>query len=263
MSCDVGELTERLENELCYDYNYELCSEHTYSDHSWRCLPQPGTKRLGEGILRMEDAGTSEEDDDMNIQDSNIDRPRPSSPELFNKDKKSYRAWTLNMLKIFRFFWTEQSGYIYTLYGLLLFIGLLYIIYWNWCWVRSLIGISRSLICSKTLMKLFFIPCGEFQCSLEGPVSQIHSPHLHTGAPGIFSGLLRSVQMLKRELGAESNRKLLHLVIPSKIATLVPEFTVEELPLGRTAVLVPEFAVKDLPLGRTLWWWLYSYCNLL
>ena len=26
----------------------------------------------------------------------------------------------------------------------------------------------------------------------------------------------------------------------------------EDLPLGRIAVLVPEFAVKDLPLGRTL-----------
>ena len=26
MSCDVGEVTEMLENELCYDYNYELCS---------------------------------------------------------------------------------------------------------------------------------------------------------------------------------------------------------------------------------------------
>ena len=26
MSCDVGEVTERSENELCYDYNYELCS---------------------------------------------------------------------------------------------------------------------------------------------------------------------------------------------------------------------------------------------
>ena len=26
ISCDVGEVTERLENELCYDYNYELCS---------------------------------------------------------------------------------------------------------------------------------------------------------------------------------------------------------------------------------------------
>ena len=26
MSCDVGEMTKSLENELCYDYNYELCS---------------------------------------------------------------------------------------------------------------------------------------------------------------------------------------------------------------------------------------------
>ena len=26
MNCDVGESTEMLENELCYDYNYELCS---------------------------------------------------------------------------------------------------------------------------------------------------------------------------------------------------------------------------------------------
>ena len=26
MSCDVGEVTERLESEFCYDYNYELCS---------------------------------------------------------------------------------------------------------------------------------------------------------------------------------------------------------------------------------------------
>ena len=26
MSCDVGETTESLENEHCYDYNYELCS---------------------------------------------------------------------------------------------------------------------------------------------------------------------------------------------------------------------------------------------
>ena len=25
MSCNVGEVMERLENELCYDYNYELC----------------------------------------------------------------------------------------------------------------------------------------------------------------------------------------------------------------------------------------------
>ena len=58
--------------------------------------------------------------------------------------------------------------------------------------------------------------------------------------------------MLKGERGAESNRKLLHLFIPSQTAALVPEFAVEDLPLGRTAVLVPALAVKDLPLGRTL-----------
>ena len=59
---------------------------------------------------------------------------------------------------------------------------------------------------------------------LEGPVSQIHSSHLHEGAPGIFSDILRSVQMLKREWSVESNGKLPQLFIPSKTATLVPEF---------------------------------------
>ena len=54
--------------------------------------------------------------------------------------------------------------------------------------------------------------------------------------------------MLKREWGIESNGKL---SIPRKTAVLVPEFAVEDLPLGRTEVLVPEFAVKDLPLDRT------------
>ena len=58
--------------------------------------------------------------------------------------------------------------------------------------------------------------------------------------------------MLKRKWGAESNGKLLHLFIPSETATLVPDFAVEDLPLGRTAVFVPEFAGKDLSLGRTL-----------
>ena len=36
-----------------------------------------------------------------------------------------------------------------------------------------------------------------------------------------------------------------------RIATLVPVFAVEGLPLVRTATLVPEFAVEELPLGRT------------
>ena len=56
--------------------------------------------------------------------------------------------------------------------------------------------------------------------------------------------------MLKREWGAESNGKIPHLFIPGKIVILVPEFSVKDLPLGRTATLVPEFAVKDLLLGQ-------------
>ena len=58
--------------------------------------------------------------------------------------------------------------------------------------------------------------------------------------------------MLRREWDAESNRKLLQLFIPGKIATLFPEFLVEDLPLGRTAALVPGFVVEDLLFGRTL-----------
>ena len=56
------------------------------------------------------------------------------------------------------------------------------------------------------------------------------TPHLHVGASGIFSNLLRSVQMLKREWGAESNVKLPHLFFSGKVAALVPRFAVEDLP---------------------------------
>ena len=84
----------------------------------------------------------------------------------------------------------------------------------------------------------------------ESTVSQIHSPHFHASAPGIFSDLLKSVQMPKREWGEESNGMLPHLSFPSKTAAWVPEFSVEDLPLTRTAALVPEIAVKDLLLGR-------------
>ena len=53
--------------------------------------------------------------------------------------------------------------------------------------------------------------------------------------------------MLKRELGAESNGQLPHLFLSSKTTTLVPRFTVEDLPLGRTAALVPKFVMKYRP----------------
>ena len=59
----------------------------------------------------------------------------------------------------------------------------------------------------------------------------------------------------------ESNGKLPRLIIPGKPAALVPEFAVEDLPLGRTVVLVPEFAVKDLPGQNTLMIVLYK-CKL-
>ena len=106
----------------------------------------------------------------------------------------------------------------------------------------------------------YLTPVVNFGEVLKVAASQIHCPHLHAGAPGIYSDLLRSVQMLKREWGAERNGKLPHLSIPSKIAVWVPEFAVEDLPLSRTMALVPEFATKDLSLGRILWrWWETPY----
>ena len=92
-----------------------------------------------------------------------------------------------------------QYGILYLLQFIILgstsYITLHYItLHWGW----RVIGISGSLIWSKTLMELIFNPFGEFQLSPEGPVNQIHSPHFHDGTPGIFSGLLRSVQTLRR-----------------------------------------------------------------
>ena len=100
------------------------------------------------------------------------------------------------------------------------------------------IWFSRPLIWSKTLMEQIFNPCCEFRWSPEGPVSQIHSPHILVSVPGIYSDLLRSVQVIKREWGAKRNGKLPHLLIPSKTAAWIPEFAVEDLP---SAELQPRF----------------------
>ena len=93
------------------------------------------------------------------------------------------------------------------------------------------------------MMELVLTPVVDF--------GEIHSPHLHDGTSGMsvseFSDLLWSAEMLKRGWGVENNRKLLHLFIPSKTATVVPEFAVEDLPLDKTATLVPAFAVKTCP----------------
>ena len=84
---------------------------------------------------------------------------------------------------------------------------------------------------------MFFLYTLAYFMIFSYPISQIHSPHLHVGDTGIFSDLLRSVQMPKREWDAESNGKLLHIFIPT--STFVPEFAMEGLTLGKTAALVP------------------------
>ena len=118
---------------------------------------------------------------------------------------------------------------------------------------RSVIGISRSLIWSKTLMELIINSCGEFRWVRRAQLAK-STLLTSTSVPlRSFQIFLRSAQMLKREWGAESKGKLPHLFIPSKTVTLVPEFAVEDLRLGWTAALVPEFTLKDLALGRTLY----------
>ena len=118
-------------------------------------------------------------------------------------------------------------------------------------WGRRVIGISGSLIWSKTLMELIFNPCGEFRWTPEGQVSQIYSPHLLVGAPGIFSDLLRFVQMLKREWGAESNGKLPHLFIPSRFLSLQRKTCL-------WAELQPQclsLQWRTCPWAEHWWWW--------
>ena len=53
-------------------------------------------------------------------------------------------------------------------------------------------------------------------------------------------------------MGCRNQREATASIHPNKTANLVPEFAVEDLPLGRSAALMLELAVKDLPLGRTL-----------
>ena len=95
---------------------------------------------------------------------------------------------------------------------------------------RREIGISRSQIWSKSLMELIYNPCCKFRWSPEGPVSQIHSPRILVGAPGIFSDLLRSVKMLKREWVRKAKGRYRTYSIPGKTAALVRESVVDDLP---------------------------------
>ena len=58
----------------------------------------------------------------------------------------------------------------------------------------------------KNLTELIFNPCDEFRLSPVGSISHIHSPYIHGGAPGIFSDILRSVQIVKR-VGCRKQRE--------------------------------------------------------
>ena len=97
MSPSAGDETSRgrnPENRRRRDFgrrtvSASLCSEHNYSDHSWGCLPQPGTKRRGEGILRMEDAETSEEV--LSLRASAANTPTATTPE----DVSLSRGWNV------------------------------------------------------------------------------------------------------------------------------------------------------------------------
>ena len=125
-------------------------------------------------------------------------------------------------------------------------------------WGCRLIGISGSLSWSKTLMELIFNPCGEFQWSAEGPVSQIHTHHLHDGAPGIFSDLLRYVQMLKREWVRKTTGSYRTYSSIVKLQPLFLSFRWKTCLCAELQTWFLSFRVKDLHLGRTLWWW-YEY----
>ena len=83
------------------------------------------------------------------------------------------------------------------------------------------------------------IPSDEFRWSTQGPGRQIHSLHLHVGAPGIFSDLLRSAHMLKRDrMVRKATGSCRTYSISGKTAALVDKFAVEDL---RSAELQPRF----------------------
>ena len=58
------------------------------------------------------------------------------------------------------------------------------------------------------------------------------TPHLHVGAPGIFSDLFYCSDAMK-EWGVESKGSYCTYLIPGKTAALVPDLTVEDLPLAQ------------------------------
>ena len=74
---------------------------------------------------------------------------------------------------------------------------------------RRVIGISGSMIWSKTRMELIFYPSGVFRWNPRGGEmdSQIHSPHLHAGAPVIFSKFFKICSDAKERVGCIKQRE--------------------------------------------------------
>ena len=107
-------------------------------------------------------------------------------------------------------------------------------------WGQRITGISGSLIWSKTLMELIFKHWWILVKS-RGP----SYPNPFSLPPCLVPlGSFKVCSDVKERVGCRKQWEATALCIPSKTATLVPEFALEDLPLGRTAALVPEFAVK-------------------
>ena len=101
-----------------------------------------------------------------------------------------------------------------------------------------------------------FKPCGEFRWSPEGQVSQIHSHHLLVGAPGNFSDLLRSVQMLRRESGVRKSTGSYRTY--SSLVKLQSRFLSLQWKTCLCAELQPwclRLQWRTCPWAEHWWWW--------
>ena len=79
---------------------------------------------------------------------------------------------------------------------------------------RRLIGISGYLIWSKTLMEPILIPVVNFGEVRKGPVSQIHSPHLHVGCPWDLLRYFKVCSDAKERVGCWKQREATALIYP-------------------------------------------------
>ena len=110
---------------------------------------------------------------------------------------------------------------------------------------RRFIGISGSLIWSKTLMELIFNPCGEFRLSSEGPVSQIHSPHHHDifRSFKVYSDAKERVGCIKQREATAPIHPWWNCSLGSWVCNGRPAF-------GQNCSLGAWVAMNDLPLGQ-------------